>query len=189
MNANTIYVASYHTNTGFYAADQNTFSTDVGNAPVRGVASTGNGGNGVYMYSGTSTFPTSTFNATNYWVDVVFNTTASVPTNTPTPTPTSTPTAGPPTNTPTPTSTPVPATCPCTIWPNTAAPVNASNSDASAIEVGVKFRADQAGFITGLRYYRGSNNPGTHVGHLWTPPGRCSRRPRSRVKRPRVGSR
>ncbi len=33
------------------------------------------GGNGVYHYSSTTTFPSSTFNATNYWVDVVFTTT------------------------------------------------------------------------------------------------------------------
>ncbi len=171
VNANTVYVASYHTNTGSYAADQNTFTADVGSAPVRAVASAGNGGNGVYMYSANPGFPTNTFNATNYWVDVVFNTTALIPTNTPTPTPTVTPTVGPPTNTPTPTNTPVPATCPCTIWPNTSAPVNASNADGSAIEVGVKFRADQNGFITGLRYYRGPNNNGTHVGHLWSSTG------------------
>ena len=30
------------------------------------------GGNGVYAYGADSTFPTSTFNGTNYWVDVVF---------------------------------------------------------------------------------------------------------------------
>jgi len=32
--------------------------------------------NGVFTYSSTSVFPTSSFNATNYWVDVVFNTKA-----------------------------------------------------------------------------------------------------------------
>jgi glucose/arabinose dehydrogenase/endonuclease YncB( thermonuclease family) len=177
VNANTVYVASYHTNTGNYAADQNAFTSDVGSAPVRALASLGNGGNGVYMYGASSAFPTNTYNATNYWVDVVFNTTASVPTSTPTPTttstpvPTNTPTPGPPTNTPTPTNTPAPASCPCTIWPNTASPVNASNADGSAIEVGVKFRPDQAGFITGLRFYKGPNNGGTHVGHLWSSTG------------------
>ena len=31
------------------------------------------GGNGVYAYSATSTFPSSTFQAANYWVDVVFS--------------------------------------------------------------------------------------------------------------------
>ena len=32
------------------------------------------GGNGVYAYGASSTFPTNTYNATNYWVDVVFTT-------------------------------------------------------------------------------------------------------------------
>ncbi len=30
------------------------------------------GGDGVYAYGSTSTFPTNTFKAANYWVDVVF---------------------------------------------------------------------------------------------------------------------
>ena len=34
------------------------------------------GGNGVYLYTGTSAFPNQTFSATNYWVDVVFSTVA-----------------------------------------------------------------------------------------------------------------
>ena len=36
---------------------------------------TGSTGNGVYNYSSTSSFPTSTYNANNYWVDVLFQTT------------------------------------------------------------------------------------------------------------------
>src|SRR5207247_8443805 len=32
--------------------------------------------NGVFVYGSTTAFPTSSFNATNYWVDVVFNTKA-----------------------------------------------------------------------------------------------------------------
>ena len=69
--ANTVYVASYFCPRGFYAADQNYFT----NAHVSGVltapASAGAGGNGVY-YSVTSKFPNGSFNASNYWVDVVF---------------------------------------------------------------------------------------------------------------------
>jgi hypothetical protein len=30
------------------------------------------GGNGVYLYAGSPALPTDTYNATNYWVDVVF---------------------------------------------------------------------------------------------------------------------
>ncbi|WP_435872125.1 DUF4082 domain-containing protein [Microbispora rosea] len=37
-------------------------------APADGAS----GGNGVYAYSATDTFPSSTFRSSNYWVDVVF---------------------------------------------------------------------------------------------------------------------
>ena len=74
--ANTTYVASYHTNTGHYSADINYFATSVGGPPVRALADGEDGDNGVYAYSTPVTFPTSTFGATNYWVDVVFTTTS-----------------------------------------------------------------------------------------------------------------
>ena len=35
----------------------------------------------------------------------------------------------------------------------------------------MKFRSDVAGQITGIRFYKGSGNTGTHVGHLWTTTG------------------
>src|SRR5205085_7354308 len=44
--------------------------------------------------------------------------------------------------------------------------------DTSAVELGVKFRSGIAGFVTGIRFYKGPNNTGTHVGHLWTGEGR-----------------
>ena len=37
------------------------------------------------------------------------------------------------------------------------------------VEVGVKFRADVDGYVTGVRFYKGRGNTGTHIGHLWTP--------------------
>src|SRR5439155_4461448 len=60
--------------------------------------------------------------------------------------------------------------CPCTIWTSSTTPADA-DPDSSQTEVGVKFRADQLGSITGLRFYKFSNNTGTHVGHLWTATG------------------
>ena len=63
------------------------------------------------------------------------------------------------------------ATCPCTIWPGTATPTNVADSDTSAVELGVKFRANVAGSITALRFYKGATNTGTHVGNLWTSTG------------------
>ena len=35
----------------------------------------------------------------------------------------------------------------------------------------MKFRSDIAGYITGVRFYKGAGNTGTHVGHLWTASG------------------
>ena len=54
-------------------------TTDYVNAPLRAPATGTVGGNGVYVYSPTSAFPTQTFNGANYWVDVVFDTTAPPP--------------------------------------------------------------------------------------------------------------
>ena len=39
------------------------------------------------------------------------------------------------------------------------------------MELGVRFRADVAGQVTGLRFYKGPQNTGTHVGSLWTAGG------------------
>lgn len=61
--------------------------------------------------------------------------------------------------------------CPCTIWSPLAVPVVASDSDTAAVNLGVKFRSDQNGFITGIRFYKGAANTGTHVGTLWTEGG------------------
>ena len=70
----------------------------------------------------------------------------------------------------------VPATvgsqvCPCTIWSLSAAPINASDPDTGAVNLGVKFTAEVNGVITGIRFYKGSGNTGTHVGALWTSGG------------------
>ncbi|MBE2223195.1 MAG: DUF4082 domain-containing protein, partial [Anaerolineae bacterium] len=75
INANTTYVASYHTEVGYYAANGGYFSfSGVDNAPLRALGNGVDGGNGVYRYGATG-FPSSSYNATNYWVDVVFATT------------------------------------------------------------------------------------------------------------------
>ena len=56
----------------------------------------------------------------------------------------------------------------CTIWAATATPATASVAEAKSVELGVKFRSDVNGFITGIRFYKGTANTGTHVGNLWT---------------------
>jgi len=62
------------------------------------------------------------------------------------------------------------ATCPCTIWSPTATPASIE-PDTNAVELGVKFRADTSGFITGIRFYKGTPNTGTHIGSLWSSTG------------------
>jgi hypothetical protein len=72
--ANTVYVVSYHTTIGHYADDQNFFAAGgVDNARLHALQNGVSGVNGVYAY-GAGTFPNQGFNASNYWVDVVFNT-------------------------------------------------------------------------------------------------------------------
>jgi hypothetical protein len=76
VTAGTTYVASYFAPDGHYSVDQNFFTTSgVDNVPLHALANGVDGSNAVFAYSATTAFPTSTFNSSNYWVDVVFNTT------------------------------------------------------------------------------------------------------------------
>ncbi len=52
-----------------------------------------------------------------------------------------------------------------------ATPATVDSGDKSAVEVGVKFRSDVAGTISGIRFYKASTNTGTHVGSLWSSSG------------------
>ncbi len=74
INANTTYIASYHT-MGAYVASGGFFNSAVTSGPLSAPSSASAGGNGVYAYGGTSStglFPSNTFNSANYWADVVF---------------------------------------------------------------------------------------------------------------------
>jgi methionine-rich copper-binding protein CopC len=244
VTVNTTYVASYYAPNGHYAADEGYFANSgVTNSPLTALRNGVDGGNGVYRYGSGGGFPNSTFNSTNYWVDLVFS-----PSGTDTTKPTVTdrqPSSG---ATGVPVTTTVSATfsepvqqstiamtltaggsvaastsydaasrtvtltpnanlatsttytvnlsgaqdsadnpmdpitwsfttaaaagsCPCTIWPNTTTPATTAAADSSAVELGVKFRSSQAGYITGIRFYKGSGNTGTHVGSIWTAGG------------------
>src|SRR5207253_401961 len=72
--ANTTYIASYHSNTGGYAVDPNYFTAGVNNGALHAPSSGSSGGNGVYAYGANTTFPNGSYNASNYWVDIIFNT-------------------------------------------------------------------------------------------------------------------
>jgi hypothetical protein len=247
------YVVSYHSPEGGYAADDPFFVTPVDNPPLHALADGLDGGNGVYRY-GESGFPTSSWNSSNYWVDVVFEQEIAPDTTAPQVTsvapPGETQDANPggevsavfdealdpatlttsnftlrraggasvsadvsyDASTGTATLTPsqqldpgtaytatlqggssgiadlagnrlaqdrswsfttsVPRTCPCSLFAASAVPTQPDAGEGTPVEVGVKFRADEDGYVTGLRFYKGIHNTGTHVGHLWTRGGR-----------------
>lgn len=257
ISANTVYVASYFAPNGHFAVDNNYFAaTGVDNGALHALKDGVSGGNGVFAYNSTSTFPSSTFGSSNYWVDVVFTTSVG-PDTTPPTVASVTPASGatgistattvnvafsealdassvstssielrnaanavvPATvsyNAGTWTATLTPTTalaasstysvlikggatdprvkdlagnalasnvsssfttaaaaggCPCSIWSASATPVNVAEPESFPVELGVKFTSDVSGYITGIRFYKGSGNSGTHIGNLWTSTG------------------
>ena len=144
INANTTYVAAYFTSSG-YASSYGYFSSaGVDNAPLHALRSGVDGPDGVYMYGGAPQFPSNSFGDSNYWVDVAFTAGGAPP---------------PP---------PPPAT---SIFTNAGTPANPWNPDSNPVTLGVKFRADVAGTITGIRFYKGAGNNGAHVGLLYSRTG------------------
>jgi len=97
--ANTTYIVSYHTSR--YMASTNYFGSPFKSGPL--IAPTPNG---VYSY-GSRGYPTQTWQASNYWVDLVFETTTQV---SPAPSPSSPP--APPSTSPSSTSSPTMAPAP-----------------------------------------------------------------------------
>jgi hypothetical protein len=68
ITAGTTYVASYHTNSGHYSLTRNYFNSPFTSSNLR-VAANG----GVYRYGTSSAMPSNAYQASNYWVDVLFN--------------------------------------------------------------------------------------------------------------------
>jgi hypothetical protein len=110
------------------------------------------GNNSVYQYGSSSAFPT-VYNglAASYAVDVVFSATA---------------TGG---------ST---ASSASSIWSASTAPAsNLQNVydpqivSNGGVELGVKFNTSVAGTISGVQFYKGSLNTGTHTAELWSRSG------------------
>ena len=52
-----------------------------------------------------------------------------------------------------------------------ATPSTPDSGDPNGVELGVKFKADLDGAITGVRFYKAAANTGTHVGSLWSATG------------------
>jgi hypothetical protein len=62
-------------------------------------------------------------------------------------------------------------TCPCGLFGNAATPTITSAATTVKHELGVKFTPDVNGWITGVQFYKGAGNTGTHTGTLWTSTG------------------
>jgi hypothetical protein len=84
IQPNTVYVASYHTDVGHYAEDDNYFTSGVDSGPLHAPADGASSPNGVYAYGSTSTFPNNGYLASNYWVDVAFTSSSASDTTPPT---------------------------------------------------------------------------------------------------------
>ena len=226
VSANTVYVVSYHASGGHYSANLNYFSGATVDAPPLHSPSSGvTSGNGVYVYGSVSAYPSFTYNAANYWVDVVYQSAAGTSPSSivvsPNPSTivvgggqqlkatgmysnggsaditslvtwsSSSPqiaavsaagsvfggSAG--VATISANSAGVTGIATVTvggstvgnIWPVTAVPGIVDVGPENAVELGVKFRSDIAGYITGIRFYKGSLNTGQHVGSLWSSSG------------------
>src|SRR5207249_1602097 len=75
VTANTTYIASYFAPVGHYSYTGAQFAAGgVTNGLLRALGN-GESPNGVFRYTSDSAFPNQSFNATNYFVDVVFETT------------------------------------------------------------------------------------------------------------------
>jgi hypothetical protein len=191
ITAGTTYVASYHTATG-YPQDMDYFTAEGGvyNPPLRALQDGVDGGNGVYAYdssSGDILFPSLSFRASNYYVDVVFAPAADCDDGNPCTDDSCGPTGCVHTNNT--------ASCddgnPCTVGdtcsggsclPGTSpggsatifdaltAPVN-PHFDDLPVTLGVKFRTDVDGLVSGIRFYKDARDNGAHVGMLWSGTG------------------
>lgn len=178
VTANTTYTAGYVAPNGGYAADAGGLSVQQGSGAIRSLV-----GGGVYVTGGTLNLPTNSAPSnTNYYVDAVFQTTAGLPPTTTTTTttvpPTTTTTVSPVTTTTTSTTTSTSTTTTSTVPPGgpktlfgSSVPAITSASDNAAVELGVRFTSDVNGQVTGVRFYKGAGNTGTHVGSLWSSTG------------------
>lgn len=63
------------------------------------------------------------------------------------------------------------APTPVSLFASTATPAVTAAPDSSAVELGVKFKSSTPGQVTGIRFYKGSGNTGTHTGSLWSSTG------------------
>ena len=64
-----------------------------------------------------------------------------------------------------------PGVCPCTLFGENTTPTLLEDPDKVAVTLGTRFTSDSNGVVTGIRFYKGPNNTGTHIGTLWNASG------------------
>jgi hypothetical protein len=74
ITANTTYIASIFSPSGDFALTNPYFEESIVNGPLTALGNGVDGPNGLYIYSDAPAFPTDNYLSSNYWVDVVFNT-------------------------------------------------------------------------------------------------------------------
>ncbi|NUT92486.1 MAG: DUF4082 domain-containing protein, partial [Saccharothrix sp.] len=62
-------------------------------------------------------------------------------------------------------------TCPCSLFSSATVPTVPSADDTGAYEMGVRFTPSVNGQITGVKFYKGTGNTGTHTGTIWSAAG------------------
>jgi len=73
VNASTPYVASYFAPDGHYSATGGYFAgAGTDRPPLHALADGVSGPDGVYIYTSSGAFPTTSYNSTNYWVDILY---------------------------------------------------------------------------------------------------------------------
>jgi hypothetical protein len=61
--------------------------------------------------------------------------------------------------------------CPCGIFDDVTQPASIASGDKVPVTLGMRFSTNRAGTVTGVRFYKGPDNTGTHTGSLWSSTG------------------
>jgi hypothetical protein len=139
LTAGATYIASCHTAVGRYSVTPNFFATTHTSNALVAPASSASAGNGVFAYGLSTTFPNQSFNANNYWVDVVVD---------------------------------APAPAVRGLFDPGDVPATVAVNDSGPVQLGTKVRTSATHAVaTGIRFYKGPQNTGAHVAHLWTADG------------------
>jgi hypothetical protein len=141
ITANTVYVASYYCPAGHYSDDQNYFAGKGADSPPLHALA-----DGVSGFNGVYAYGSNSSFPNQGWNSSNYWVDVMFSSNTP-------PTAS------------------YTVWPASTAPAVVDSGPDSPVELGVKFRSDSDGFITGIRFYKAAANTGTHAANLWSGSG------------------